>query len=452
MNTLRQRKFGALLVMGLLLAIGLLSFQRDRGLQKKNDPTFTGQHLRSLNHGQPFRYQGPRSAPGQVLVKFKPTFSLQSIQTTIAAYETKAIRKIPRIDVYQLQVPSHYTVDQMVAALRQNPNVQYAEPNYIAHLCVTPNDEFFARQWALSNPGNVLGIPGSPEGKAGADIKAAAAWGETEGDAGTVIAVVDTGVDLLHPDIKNKVVNSGRDFVNNDFDATDDNGHGTHVAGIAAAETNNQEGVAGVAWKCKILPIKVIDKDGSGLYSWLIDGIIYAADNGAHVINLSLGGDAYSDALKDAVSYANGKGLVEAAAVGNSGAAVLYPAAFDDYVLAVAATDYTDAAADFSNVGSQVDVAAPGVEILSLVPTWYFGPSSVPYGFGSGTSAATPHVSGLAALIKSLKPWLKPAEIMNIIRYSSDDVNSSTFAGKDDHIGYGRINMEKALVPRKLTK
>jgi thermitase len=452
MNTMKQKKFGGLLLMGLLLAIGLLSFQLDRGVQKRADPNFTGQHLRSLNNGQPFRYQGPRSVPGQVLVKFKPTFSAQSIQTTIAAYETRAIRKIPRIDVYQLQTPSYYTVDQMVAALRQNPNVQYAEPNYIAHICVTPNDEFFSRQWALNNPGGILQIPGTPQGTAGADIKASAAWEETKGDTGTVIAVLDTGVDLLHPDIKNKIVNSGRDFVNNDFDATDDNGHGTHVAGIAAAETNNQIGIAGVAWNCKVLPIKVIDKNGSGLYSWLIDGIIYAADNGAQVINMSLGGSDYSDALKEATAYAFGKGLVEVAAVGNDGGPVLFPAAFDDYVLAVAATDYTDSSPSWSNVGSQVDVAAPGVDILSLVPTWYFGQGSIPYGFGTGTSAAAPHVSGLAALIKSLKPWLKPAEIMNIIRYSADDVNSNTFPGKDDHIGYGRINMEKTLVPRPVTK
>ncbi len=447
----KYKKLAGLVLTGLIAALSLSSFQRDR-VAPKRDQHILSQRLRSLNQGQPFRYQGPRAAPGQVLVKFKPTVSLQSVQATITAYEVKPLRVIPRIDVYQLEVPSHYTVDQMVAALRLNPNVQYAEPNYVAHICSTPNDEFFPRQWALSNPGGILQIPDTPEGTAGADIKVVKAWDESKGDPGTVIAVLDTGVDLLHPDIMNKIVNSGRDFVNNDFDATDDNGHGTHVAGIAGAETNNQVGIAGVAWDCKVLPIKVIDKNGSGLYSWLIDGIIYAADNNAQIINMSLGGPDYSDALKEAVAYAFGKGLVEVAAVGNDGGPVLYPAAFDDYVLAVAATDYNDAAADFSNVGSQVDVAAPGVSILSLVPTWYFGPGSVPYGFGTGTSAACPHVAGLAALIKSAKAWLKPAQIMGVIRYSADDVNSTTFPGKDDHIGYGRVDAEKALVPRPVTK
>ncbi len=451
MITLRNKKLAALVFVALVLALGLFSFQRDRVVQRREEPV-QARHLRLLNQGQPFRYQGPRAVPGEVLVKFKSTFSLQSIQATIEAYEIKPMRIIPRINVYQLRVPSYYTVDQMVAALRLNPNVQYAEPNYIARLCSTPNDEFFSRQWALSNPGGILQIPGTPEGKAGADIKAPKAWDEGNGDPGTVVAVLDSGIDLLHPDIKNKIVNSGRDFVNNDFDATDDQGHGTHVAGIIGAETNNQIGIAGIAWNCRLLPIKVIDKDGSGRYSWLIDGLIYAADNGAQVINMSLGGPDYSDALKDAASYAFGKGLVMAAAVGNTGDPVLYPAAFDDYALAVAATDYNDEAAGFSNVGSQVDVAAPGVLVLSLVPTWYFGPGSVPYGFGLGTSSACPHVSGLAALIKSLKPWMKPAEIMSVIRYSADDVNSATFPGKDDHIGYGRVNTEKALVPRPVTK
>jgi len=194
-----------------------------------------------------------------------------------------------------------------------------------------------------------------------------------------------------------------------------------------------------------------MDAEGSGYYDWIIDGIIWAADNGADVINLSLGGDEPAQSLEDAVKYVFEKNIVIAAAAGNDGVAVLYPAAYDDYCLAVAATDYNDSCADWSNFGSEVDVAAPGERVISLVPTWYWGPDSLPYAFGYGTSMSTPHVAGLAALIKSIKPWLNARDIMNVIFFSADDVNSADYPGKDEFIGYGRINMEKALVPIKIT-
>ena len=127
-----------------------------------------------------------------------------------------------------------------------------------------------------------------------------------------------------------------------------------------------------------------------------------------------------------------------------------YPAAYDEYVLAVAATDYNDARADFSSPGSQVDVAAPGVEILSTLPTWYWGPGSLPYGYADGTSQAAPHVAGLAALLKGLRPWLSAKEIMQVIRFTADDVNADGHPGADTFVGYGRVNMERAIVPYKL--
>jgi subtilisin family serine protease len=253
-----------------------------------------------------------------------------------------------------------------------------------------------------------------------------------------------------HPELKNKLVSRGYDFVNNDADASDDHWHGTHVAGIAAAETNNSQGIAGVAWNCKVLPVKVVDKDGEGNYGQLIDGIEWAVDNGARVINVSLGGDVAADALKDAVRYAYEKNVVVVASAGNDSAAVGYPAAYDEYVIAVASTDYADGRTTYSNFGTQIDVAAPGELILSLIPTWYLGPNSPPYAFASGTSQAAPHVAGLAALVRTIKPWLSPREVLNVIRYSADDVNSSKYKGKDDYIGYGRINMQKALVPLKI--
>jgi subtilisin family serine protease len=368
----------------------------------------------------------------------------------------KEVERIPNLDIYKAKIPSALSVEEMVSALGQNPDIEYAEPNYIGHIAVTPNDPLYRFQWALANTGQEIGT-GGPKGTSGADIKAPAAWEETEGNSNVVIAIVDTGVDTLHPDLQNKIKSAGKDFVNNDNDATDDNGHGTLVAGIAAADTNNDTGIAGIAWNAKILPVKVIDKEGSGYYDWIVNGIRWAVDNGASVINLSLGGEDAADSLRDAVKYAHDKGVVVAAAAGNNGTAVVYPAAYDAFVLAVAATDYNDARAAFSNPGPEVDVAAPGVRVAGPVPTWFWtanggSASDSPYAFADGTSAATPHVAGLAALIKGLKSGLSTDDIMDIIRYSADDVNAAQHKGKDDYIGYGRINMSKALVPIKITR
>ncbi len=438
----------------IFISMATLSLQHFR-LDKKNhhprQPSPRHLNLKSLNEGKPFHFKGLKYAPDQILVKFKPSLTEQMIEAEIAAYQTKKIRLIPRIHVYQLQIPENLTVEEMLSLIRQNPDVDYAEPNYRAYIAVTPDDVYFKWQYALYNSGQEIGPPGSPRGTAGADIKAPSAWEETKGDEKVVIAVIDTGVDFKHPDLRNKILSSGPDYANDDNQAKDDNGHGTFVAGIAAAESNNSEGIAGVAWNCKIIPIKAMDEEGSGYYSWIIQAIIWATDHEADVINLSLGGEEPAQSLKDAVRYASENNVVVASAAGNDGASVLYPAAYDEYCLAVAATDYDDNWPSWSNSGSEVDVAAPGERIVGPVPTWYWGPGSFPYGYGSGTSAATPHAAGLAALIKSIKPWLTASEIINIICYSADDVNSSQFPGKDKFIGYGRINMEKALVPIKIT-
>ncbi len=391
----------------------------------------------------------------EILVKFKPSVSFEQIEATIVSYKSKKIKRIPRINVYQIRIPSEYTVEEMVRAFKANPNVEFAEPNYIAHLTVTPNDDFFEYQYALHNEGQEIG-PGGPSGKAGADIKALSAWEEEKGKQDVIIAILDTGIDLNHSDLKNKIYSNGYDFANEDPIAQDDHGHGTHCAGIAAAETNNKKGIAGVAWNCKLLPVKVMDSEGSGKYSWISEGIIWASDQGADVINLSIGGEFPSNTLRAALEYAYDKEVVIVAAAGNDGGAVLYPAAYDDFCLAVAATDYNDRRITFltytweSNFGPEIDVAAPGARILSTYPVPLTPPGYLPYAWGSGTSMATPHVAGLAALIKSLKPWLTNRQIMDIIRYSCDDINSSNYPGKDDYLGYGRINMKKAIVPIEL--
>lgn len=414
-------------------------------------------HLQTgiLIQNQPWRFEGPRYVQDEILVKFKETFPEQKIQAAMAAYKFKEIDRIPRIDVYTVKIPEGTTVEEMVFVMKENPNVEYAEPNYIAHIAVTPNDTLFKYQYALFNSGQRVApvdIPGAPTGKQRADIKATSAWEETKGNEEVVIAIVDTGVDLRHSDIKNRMTSSGYDYVNKDFDATDDHGHGTHVAGIAGADTDNDEGVAGATWECKILPVKVMDKDGSGEVDWVSKGIIYAADMGASVINLSIGGPEPSQTLLNAIKYAYEKDIVIISAVGNEGGPVLYPAAYDGYVLAVAATDYNDSRPDWSNFGPEVDVAAPGDWIISLWPMDLTPPRFAPYAWAEGTSMSAAYVTGLASLIKSIKPWLKASEIMDIIRFTADDVNSIEHPGKDEFIGYGRINMDKALVPIKIKK
>ena len=394
------------------------------------------------------RFPHSSYVPNEVLVKFKSHFSAETAEATITAYDSTKIKRIPWINVYQIQIPDYTTVEEMIFVLSQNPDVEYAEPNFIGHITVTPNDAFFHWQYALYNSGQEIWDNG-PRGTPRADIKATEGWEETTGVESVIVAVLDTGVDMLHPDIDEKIQSAGRDFVNDDYDATDDHWHGTHVAGIIAAESNNGRGIAGIAWNCKILPVKVADAQGDVPNSALIDGIVWAADNNAAVINISLV-DFPSQSLEEALHYAYEKNIVIVASAGNDGGPVRYPAAYDEYCLAVAATDYNDNNPGWSNFGPQVDVAAPGVSILSLVPTR--SRPEFPYDWSKdGTSMAAPHVSGLAALIKGIKPWLENWEIMDIIRYSADDVNSAQHPGRDEFIGYGRINMEKALVPLIIT-
>ena len=452
-----HRKRTALLVVPVvaLVAAGIVLGAQRSTTGKVPGRSTSPRSIRTIDHRPGHRARTMRYAPGQVMVKFKPALSEPLLEATSKAYGLEKLDRIPVLEIYKYRVPVSVSVDEVVQALRRNPDVEYAEPNYAARLAASPNDTFFKVQYALSNTGQTIGTSG-PAGTSGDDIQALEAWDETTGSAEVTIAVIDTGVDLLHPDLKAKIKSAGRDFVNDDNDATDDNGHGTMVAGIAAADTNNRAGIAGVAWNCRILPVKVIDADGNGFYDRIVSGIRWAVDNGAMVINMSIGGEDTADILRDAVRYAHDKGVVVCAASGNEGTSVLYPAAYDAYVLAVAATDYNDTRPTWSNPGPQVDVAAPGVRIACPVPTWFWAanggsPQDEPYAFADGTSMASPHAAGLAALIAGLKPDLDADSVMDVIRYSSDDVNSRSKSGKDDDIGYGRINMTKALVPIKIT-
>ena len=261
------------------------------------------------------------------------------------------------------------------------------------------------------------------------------AWSRSTGSTSQVVAVVDTGVNAAHPDLTGRVL-AGHDFVNNDTNAADDNGHGTMVAGIAAADTNNGVGIAGVAWTARILPVKVLDSTGEGLDSTIAEGVRWAADNGATVINLSLGGPGSSAVLHDAVTYAVGKRIPVVAAAGNTGDGTpQYPAA-DAAVIAVAAEAPDGGIASFSSFGDWVDVAAPGVGITST----YLGTSYVTG--GAGTSFASPIVAGVAALVRTQHPAWTPTQIAARIEGSATDIGPP---GVDPYDGHGLVDAGAAV-------
>ncbi|MFG1991948.1 S8 family serine peptidase [Actinoplanes sp. NPDC048988] len=272
-----------------------------------------------------------------------------------------------------------------------------------------------------------------------AKINVAAAWPRSTGD-GVTVAVIDTGVDAAHPDLAGDVL-PGIDYVAGTVGGTgiDPNGHGTHVAGTIAAATGNGVGISAVAPSAKILPIRVLGADGTGSMADAASGIVYAADHGAQVINMSLGSTDRLDAVTQAIAYARGKGVTVVAAAGNDGrkgSPANYPGA-DPGVIAAAATDSADAVAAFSNRGSYVDVAAPGVGILSTLPT-----VKGSYGSMSGTSMAAPHVAAVVALLKAYHPAWSPDEIEQVLQSTAVDLGTP---GKDTSYGWGRIDPVAAL-------
>ncbi|SMG12925.1 S8 family peptidase [Paenibacillus aquistagni] len=265
-------------------------------------------------------------------------------------------------------------------------------------------------------------------------IKANEGWSLTKGSGDVTIAVVDTGVDTKHWDLKSKLL-KGYNVIDPNTTPNDDVGHGTHVAGIIGAEVNNHEGIAGMTWNNPILPVKVLDSTGAGTSYSVAEGIIWATDQGAKVINLSLGNYADGAFLHDAVKYAYDKDVVLVAATGNDNTSQPgFPAAYPE-VFAVSATNQDNTKASYSNYGNYVDVVAPGTSIASTYP-------DNQYAALSGTSMAGPHVSALAGLIRSINPSLRNTEVYDIMRQSAADLGSG---GKDNYFGYGAIDVERAL-------
>ncbi len=302
----------------------------------------------------------------------------------------------------------------------------------LASVAAVPNDPSLNLQYGLLNTGQTVE---GQAGIAGVDIDAVRAWDISTGSAQTFIAIVDTGISTTHPDVALKVTER-RNFTSANPDDSDDrHGHGTHCAGISAARTNNNVGIAGVCWGCSLVGAKVLDDGGSGQWSWVAAGIQWSADvRGMKIISMSLGGGANDPAVEAAVSYALGRNVLVIAAAGNNyGGSVIYPGALPTS-LAVSSTDNRDQLSVFSSVGPAVDIAAPGTNVYSSYDN-VSAPNS--YIYMSGTSMATPHVSGVAGLVSSINPNLTAAQIRAILEESVIDLGTP---GVDNQFGHGRIS------------
>jgi subtilisin family serine protease len=405
------------------------------------------------------------AVPGELLVKYRQPMLAPGRRIVEEAAGTKEIGRIGDLGVSRVAVEPGVSLDEAAARFDAMPQVEYVEPNVIFHTEMVPNDPFYVgrQQWYYDL------------------IHAPKAWDVVKGN-GVIIAVLDTGVDAAHPDLKdniwtnpaevggNGVDDDGNGCVDDvhgcDFaetstscpaeqpapnaDIADDNGHGTFVAGIAAARGNNGVGVTGMAPNAMIMPVKVLDCEGAGSALAATQGVLYAAKSGAKVINMSFGADEESLTLRAAIAEAHDRyGVVVVAAAGNSGEpSVAFPAR-DEMVIAVAASDHhnPDVKAPFSNWGPQVSVAVPGVDIASTLPAKFCGPgwscvSGQPYALGSGTSFAAPLVAGTVALILSKGPPMSPDAVKSRLMTTAVDLPDGAYSGWD---GAGRVQADLAL-------
>ncbi len=361
----------------------------------------------------------------EVVVRFRDLPTEAQMETIMAAISGTSVRKLGYSHVF---TSNAMHAEEMMRYFTEQWNPVYVEPHYLyltndddgiasnASGQIVPNDALYSKyQWNLPS------------------IRTEQGWNTTKGSEEIIVAVLDTGVQLDHPDLAGRVA-EGFNVVG-DGPPDDDVGHGTHVAGVISAAVNNREGVAGMSWYNKVMPIKVLDSSGTGTTYSVAEGLIWAVDHGAKVINMSLGNYASAEFLHDAIRYAYDHDVVLIAASGNDDTdRPGFPAAYPE-VFAVAATDENGQKASFSNYGDYIDVAAPGNNIPSTYP-------GNQYAALSGTSMASPHVAALAGLIRTMNPALSNEEVMTIMRETATDIGET---GKDIYYGYGEIDVARAL-------
>jgi serine protease len=408
-----------------------------------SDSSVTGTRLGQLAH------ESPGHSLDDIIVKFREDVSESDRDLIVGQYGCLILETCEPGRFHRVGIPADSTPEDMVAFLEAEDAVEYAELNHYASIFFVPDDPYYSYQWNLYN--DVTG-----------GINVETAWDIEQGDPNVIIAVVDTGVAYenyqgfrMAPDLAETKFVPGYDFVNNDSHPNDDQGHGTHVTGTIAQSTNNDLGVAGVAFRCAVMPVKVLDRTGQGDYFTISQGIYFAVNNGARVINMSLGSPEDSVTLKDAVAFAYEHGVTVVCAAGNdyqNGNTPSYPAAYDEYCIAVGAVRYDDTHAYYSTTGSYLDVVAPGGDLTVdqnhdgypdgvLQQTFTVDPTTFNYYFFQGTSMATPHVTGVAALLIS-KGVTDPNQVREAIQMTARDEGA---AGWDPEYGWGVVDANAAL-------
>jgi thermitase len=451
------------LIAGILAALFLLFILVESATQVAKTQAQVGPEDPTFQEGPQRKY-----ASGEIIVKLQDQATQADLRTLNARNDASVEEDLPSSDVNVVDLPQDLTVQEAVQTYEASPDVQYAEPNFKLYPSATPNDPSFNRLWGMNNTGQSIGQAGTLD----ADIDVSEAWNVSTGNSSIVIAVIDEGIDINHPELKDNIWRNpdevpddgvdndgngyvddihGYDFANDDASVYDPDPitgqgdeHGTHVAGTIAATGNNGVGVTGVNWDAQVASLKFLGANG-GYTSDAVEAVNYAVKERIPISNNSWGGGGYSQSLRDAIARADAAGHLFVAAAGNGGADGVgddndatphYPSNYDvPNVMSVAATDNRDALAPFSNYGNNtVDLAAPGVDILSTLP-------GNRYGYYSGTSMATPHVSGVAALIKSRNPAAGDAQIKaQILQFVDKKSNLTTKTASD-----GRLNAVRAL-------
>lgn len=351
-------------------------------------------------------------APTRVLIQTRAGLSDGEVEKAIRGHGGRRIYQLSRIGVQVVELPPGANAEAVARALSKNPHFKFAEPDYWVAPEFTPNDPYYGSSWHLPK----IGAP--------------AAWDRNRGQNVT-IAVLDTGVDGSHPDLKGQLV-PGWNFYDKNADTSDVHGHGTGVAGAAAASGNNSLGVASVAFNARIMPVRISRPDGYASFSTIANGLMWAADQGARVANISYAVSG-SSTVRSAAQYMRNKGGLTVVAAGNDGSGLSI--APTDTMITVSATGSSDVLTSWSNYGDVVDVSAPGVSI-------YATSRGGGYGKKSGTSFASPVTAGVVALLKSARPELPASEIEKLLFASATDLGTQ---GKDQKYGWGRVHAGAAL-------
>lgn len=406
----------------------------------------------SIQPTQPRPATADAFVPGRVLVGWNDLASKENVEAAVRRQGWAVLRTLDPLPVALVEVPAGKELEA-IALLEADPAVAYAETDALAFAPGAPAPSIPLQPQAASSPPAVSATgyqpndPGWAQQWAPRRIKTHEAWDLTTGSAQVVVAVVDSGIDLTHPEFAGRLL-PGFDYVQWDSQPQDEYGHGTHAAGIIAASGDNGAGVAGVGWHVKILPLRVLDRDGSGTASNVASAISNATNQHADVINLSLALSGPNETVLNAILFARGNGVVVVAAAGNdtqpgqAPAPVSYPARYAE-VIAVAASTHWEDWATYSNGGPEVDVAAPGGELSDqILSTGLSGGTALLY----GTSMAAAYVSGVVALLRSQTPDLTQGEIEQTLRATADKIGSYPYSGgRNDRLGYGRVQAAAAV-------